>query len=82
MKATAAQHGIVITDIRFRPHDISEHCACRKPKPGLLLQAAKDYRFGPIHLLDDRQCTERHRSRQERRLQSGLDQAKRFAGNR
>jgi D-glycero-D-manno-heptose 1,7-bisphosphate phosphatase len=45
MKATVAKHGIVITDIYFCPHDISEHCACRKPKPGMLLQAAKDHRL-------------------------------------
>jgi D-glycero-D-manno-heptose 1,7-bisphosphate phosphatase len=43
MKATFAQCGVFFTHIYVCPHDISEHCACRKPKPGMLLQAAKDY---------------------------------------
>ena len=25
------------------PHKIEEHCNCRKPEPGLLLQAAKEH---------------------------------------
>lgn len=29
--------------IRVCYHDDMDNCACRKPKPGLLLQAAKDY---------------------------------------
>lgn len=27
----------------YCPHQAHENCACRKPKPGLLLQAARDY---------------------------------------
>jgi len=30
-------------DIRVCYHDDQDNCACRKPSPGLLLQAAKDY---------------------------------------
>jgi D-glycero-D-manno-heptose 1,7-bisphosphate phosphatase len=27
------------------PHDISEHCCCRKPNPGMLLEAAAEFRI-------------------------------------
>jgi D-glycero-D-manno-heptose 1,7-bisphosphate phosphatase len=43
MKLTFAAHGAAITDIYFCPHDISESCVCRKPKPGMLLRAAEEY---------------------------------------
>jgi D-glycero-D-manno-heptose 1,7-bisphosphate phosphatase len=43
MKARFAHHGAVLADIYFCPHDISEHCLCRKPKPGMLLRAAQDH---------------------------------------
>lgn len=36
-------HDAMIDGIYFCPHDISENCLCRKPKPGLLQQAARDY---------------------------------------
>ena len=29
--------------IRFCPHDDSDHCACRKPSPGLLLEEARSH---------------------------------------
>lgn len=32
-----------ITDILFCPHRPDEDCDCRKPKPGLILAAAKRY---------------------------------------
>jgi D-glycero-D-manno-heptose 1,7-bisphosphate phosphatase len=35
-----------ITAIYFCPHDIDPACACRKPAPGMLLQAARE------HLID------------------------------
>lgn len=50
MRARCSQHGAIITDVYFCPHDISEHCSCRKPKPGMLLQAAED------HALDLSSC--------------------------
>ncbi len=43
MKARFAQHDAMISGIYFCPHDISEHCGCRKPKPGMLLRAAKEH---------------------------------------
>src|SRR5579871_4281109 len=30
-----------LDDIRVCPHDDGDHCACRKPQPGLLLDAAR-----------------------------------------
>jgi D-glycero-D-manno-heptose 1,7-bisphosphate phosphatase len=41
----AASHS-VIRAIYYCPHDITAACACRKPAPGLLLQAARE------HLID------------------------------
>lgn len=32
-----------LNEIRVCIHDDMDECSCRKPKPGLLLQAAKDY---------------------------------------
>jgi len=43
MKAAFARHGVEITGIYFCPHDIPENCQCRKPNPGLLLQAAQEH---------------------------------------
>ncbi|PHR59465.1 MAG: D-glycero-beta-D-manno-heptose-1,7-bisphosphate 7-phosphatase [Arcobacter sp.] len=38
------EHGIMIDQVYHCPHhpDISGECECRKPKPGMLLKAAKD----------------------------------------
>jgi len=43
MKTRFAQSGVSISAIYFCPHDISENCLCRKPKPGMLIQAAADH---------------------------------------
>ena len=32
-----------LKDVKVCPHDDSAECACRKPKPGLLLEAARDW---------------------------------------
>lgn len=34
--------GAVIHGIYYCPHDVKDHCECRKPKPGLILMAAKE----------------------------------------
>lgn len=36
-------HGGNIQDIFFCPHHPDEHCDCRKPKPGMILRAARKY---------------------------------------
>jgi D-glycero-D-manno-heptose 1,7-bisphosphate phosphatase len=43
MKIEAAQKGGYIKDIFFCPHRPEEHCACRKPEPGLIHKAADRY---------------------------------------
>lgn len=35
--------GYGFTDSYICPHEMNSNCECQKPKPGLLLQAAKDY---------------------------------------
>lgn len=42
---TLRKEGIYITDYYFCPHANTTNCSCRKPLPGLLLQAAKDHQL-------------------------------------
>ncbi|BCD62727.1 D-glycero-D-manno-heptose 1,7-bisphosphate phosphatase [Nitratiruptor sp. YY08-26] len=37
------KRGIEITDIFFCPHAPEENCSCRKPKPAMILEAAKKH---------------------------------------
>ena len=43
MKAEALEAGGRIDAIYFCPHDWEEGCECRKPKPGMLFQAQRDF---------------------------------------
>lgn len=43
MLAAVAEAGGRITRIYHCPHDKSEGCSCRKPEPGMLLQAAAEH---------------------------------------
>lgn len=43
MLAAIEAEGGRITKVYYCPHAPHEHCNCRKPEPGMLLQAAKDY---------------------------------------
>ena len=38
-----AEWNVNVTGIYFCPHDESEQCFCRKPRPGMLLQAASEH---------------------------------------
>lgn len=40
-----ARHGARIDAAYYCPHTDEQACSCRKPKPGLLLRAARDYRI-------------------------------------
>lgn len=43
MKDTLAQQGVIIDAVFHCPHTDDDRCECRKPKPGLLLQAIEKY---------------------------------------
>lgn len=43
MKEELKRKGAKIDEIYYCLHNLEKHCQCRKPKPGLLLQAAKDF---------------------------------------
>lgn len=43
MLTIIGEAGGKITKIYYCPHDNNEHCTCRKPAPGMLLQAAEEY---------------------------------------
>ncbi|OGO30615.1 MAG: hypothetical protein A2Z29_11630 [Chloroflexi bacterium RBG_16_56_11] len=45
MKTELAKHGIDIKQIYYCPHGEDEGCDCRKPKPGMLFQAASEHDF-------------------------------------
>ena len=45
MKKTVLSNGGEIKDIFFCPHIPEEECDCRKPNPGLILDAGKKYRI-------------------------------------
>lgn len=39
------QHQVKLDHIYYCPHHPDDACSCRKPKPGMLIQAAKDFGF-------------------------------------
>jgi D-glycero-D-manno-heptose 1,7-bisphosphate phosphatase len=39
----ALRSQLPLDDVRVCPHDDADRCACRKPLPGLLLEAARDH---------------------------------------
>ena len=45
-----------VNDIKFCPHRQDENCGCRKPKPGMLLEAAKQWNIdlGNSYMVGDR----------------------------
>jgi D-glycero-D-manno-heptose 1,7-bisphosphate phosphatase len=48
-------HGARIAGFHYCPHELEENCECRKPKPGLLLDAAaeRDLDLGASWMLGD-----------------------------
>ena len=45
MRAAISSHGGDLSGIYYCPHDTVEECGCRKPKPGMLLQAAAEHQL-------------------------------------
>lgn len=43
IEAAAVRNGGLISAVYYCPHDYSDRCDCRKPKPGMLLRAAVDH---------------------------------------
>ena len=43
MKEHLAKEGAYIDDIYYCPHGWDEECECRKPKPGMFFQAAREH---------------------------------------
>lgn len=43
MLSAVTTAGGTITKVYFCPHDSHEHCSCRKPAPGMILQAAAEH---------------------------------------
>jgi D-glycero-D-manno-heptose 1,7-bisphosphate phosphatase len=50
LKDWLEKEGIFLDGIYYCPHGDDDNCNCRKPKPGLIMQAMKD------HELDPAQC--------------------------
>ena len=51
MSSLLAQRGASVDGIFFCPHGHTDNCVCRKPKPGLLFQAAKQFKVKPSEML-------------------------------
>ncbi len=53
---TRLQRYLQLDDIRVCPHDDADRCDCRKPKPGLLLEAARalGIDLGSSYMIGDR----------------------------
>jgi D-glycero-D-manno-heptose 1,7-bisphosphate phosphatase len=43
MSESLAQRGAIIDAIYYCPHEMKPICRCRKPAPGMLIDAARDY---------------------------------------
>ena len=51
MKNEFQKHGVLIRGIYVCPHQDSDNCNCRKPKPGLLLQAIAEHQLNPEEVI-------------------------------
>jgi D-glycero-D-manno-heptose 1,7-bisphosphate phosphatase len=51
-------YGIEIIDFFYCPHLITDNCECRKPKPGLFLQAKSKYNINEPSIMIGDQLTD------------------------
>jgi D-glycero-D-manno-heptose 1,7-bisphosphate phosphatase len=51
MLARLKESGIKITKVYHCPHhpNFTNDCECRKPKPGMILQAIEEYNISPVN---------------------------------
>jgi histidinol-phosphate phosphatase family protein len=47
IQSLLAAYGVEIDAFYYCPHGPADHCGCRKPQPGMILQAAKDHAIDP-----------------------------------
>ena len=47
METLLAEHGISLEGFYYCPHVPDDNCTCRKPRPGLILQAANELMIDP-----------------------------------
>jgi D-glycero-D-manno-heptose 1,7-bisphosphate phosphatase len=47
MQAELARAGVALDDIFHCPHDLADDCACRKPRPGMLVRAIARHGVDP-----------------------------------
>src|SRR3989475_11730502 len=47
MLAALDKEGVHVAEIYYCPHNVLSDCACRKPRPGMLLAAARDLGVRP-----------------------------------
>ncbi|MEW6658107.1 MAG: D-glycero-beta-D-manno-heptose 1,7-bisphosphate 7-phosphatase [Thermodesulfobacteriota bacterium] len=50
--------GVILDGIYFCPHTPDDDCSCRKPRPGLIERAARDFGFDPRQsfVIGDKPC--------------------------
>ena len=53
-----AEHGLEFDGIFYCPHEPEKECDCRKPAPGLVIQAAATLQFDPTesYMIGDKAC--------------------------
>lgn len=53
-----SEHEVRIDGIYYCPHHPDDRCECRKPKPGMVLQAAREHNFDPAEAIyfGDKPC--------------------------
>ncbi len=47
MKKVFLENGIIISKTYYCPHVSEDNCTCRKPKPGMIINALKEYNIDP-----------------------------------
>ena len=55
MQKELEKHGAQVDDIFYCPHNISDNCNCRKPEPGMLIEAQKKWNidFAQSYIIGD-----------------------------